>query len=121
MIRIKKILFTLSVCSLFFVNDVGAASISREIKKQEVEYYNEQIQSLTNLRDYYSAKALRYRNRANHFEYQNGPENLVESRKLKKQAEEYEIIVGRIEEELVKLHEKRDLLIEKNDQPPVNS
>jgi hypothetical protein len=94
-----------------------AATLSRELQEQEVAYYDEQIQVLTNLRDYYSAKAVRYRNRANHFEYQNGKDTITEAKKLKKQAEEYEMIVGRIEEELVRLQEKRDILIEKLQKP----
>jgi len=110
----KKIVAIVSLCFLFFLTEVAGASISREFKKEEIEYYNEQIQALTNLRDYYSAKAVRYRNRASHFEYQNGKENVLEAKKLKKEAEEYETIVGHIDQELVKLHEKREVLLQKN-------
>jgi hypothetical protein len=108
--------------SLFFiVGNVEAASLSHELRQQEIEYYDEQIQALTNLRDYYCAKAVRYRNRANHFEYQNGSDSIKESKKLKAQAEEYETIVSRIEEELVKLQEKRETLVGKNSSPSPHS
>lgn len=70
-------------------------SLQRDIQAKECE-----IESLGNLRDYYVAKSTRLKNRADRYQFQNNNSNLVEARRLYKQAQEADCTVQKIDEEI---------------------
>ena len=77
-----------------------------DLEKEHI-YPTQQIESLANLKDYYLAKAARFRNRANRYQFQTGGANYPEAKKLWKEADEYDNIVHRINEELVQLERQK--------------
>lgn len=84
-----------------------------EDQEKEYRYVVRQIDSLTNLKDYYMAKATRFRNRANRYQYQNGGANYPEAKKLWREADEYDNIVKRINDELEDLEVQKTELAKK--------
>ena len=77
---------------------------------QELQFINRQIESLENLKEYYSAKAVRYRNRGDRLQYETDSANILESRKLWKQADQYDKIADRIQTEIDKLQIQKERL-----------
>lgn len=77
-------------------------------QEKEYQYLTRQINSLVNLKDYYVAKAARFRNRGDRLQFQGGGDNIPEAQKLWKQAREYDKISQRIQVEIDKLKEQRE-------------
>lgn len=76
--------------------------------EDELQYVNKQIESLTNLKNYYGAKSVRFRNRASRLQFQ---QNLqTEARRLTAQADEYDKIVEKLNAEINRLEQQRDAL-----------
>lgn len=102
---IALISISLSLCQAL------QGQVYKEKPQQHVDnltYVNQQIESLNKMKEYYKAKATRNRNRADRLQFQNYYE---ESRALTAQADEYDEIVSRIDEELKLLETQRDDLI----------
>jgi hypothetical protein len=79
------------------------------VKQKEIESIDSQLESLLNLRDYYSNKMTRYRNRATRYELQG--ENPSESKSLTIEADKIQGVINQIDEEIAKLEKsKEDLL-----------
>ncbi len=93
----------------------GMASLPEEhnLAKEKISHIDDQISSMMNLKNYYMAKAVRYRNRANRIKYQNSSESEDESSQLMKQAEECDDIVKKINIDLAKLEGERRKLEKK--------
>lgn len=81
-------------------------------KQKTLEDLNNEIESLANLRDYYSAKVARYRDRATRYEFQG--DNLQESKKLSKEADKLEEVVKQIDAEIAILEKKRSAMLSKS-------
>ena len=79
------------------------------VKQRKLNVLNDEIESLTNLRDYYAAKMARYRNRASSYEFQGSdPE---ESKKLLSDADKLQGVVEQIEAELARKEQERCALL----------
>ncbi len=75
------------------------------IKQKEIEVIDNELESLLNLRDYYSSKVARYRNRASRYEFQG--ENQEESKHLGIEADKLEGVITQIDEEITRLEKER--------------
>jgi len=118
--------FLISVCSLAVVpfaqegarymltssispSSPPAAPARSPAKERELNMLSNEIESLTNLRDYYVAKMTRYRNKASRLEFQEM--GLDESKELMELADKLEGIVEQIEEEIVRLEQVKESLL----------
>jgi len=86
------------------VDTDDADGVFKEGNINDLSYVDEQIEALTNMRNYYVAKVARNRNRADRLQYQN---YFLESQILTRQADQYQEIINRIDEELKLLEEKK--------------
>src|SRR3990167_10933567 len=59
---------------------------------ETIQYLDDQINSLTRLKNYYIAKSTRYRNRANNIRFQQGENYQEEYERLNQQAIDYDKI-----------------------------
>jgi hypothetical protein len=95
--------------SLGFAKSDDLEVKSEYVKQKEIESIDSQLESLLNLRDYYSNKMTRYRNRATRYELQG--ENPSESKTLTIEADKIQGVINQIDEEIAKLEKtKEDLL-----------
>ncbi|MBM3193675.1 MAG: hypothetical protein FJZ59_05535 [Chlamydiae bacterium] len=93
---------------------VGANEASKQndyTKQKQIEVLDSKIESLTNLRDYYTSKITRYRNRASTYEFQG--DNLEESKHLFAEANKMESVVKQIDEEISYIESERNSLLKK--------
>lgn len=86
-----------------------ATSQSAYIKQKEIDAIDNELESLMNLRDYYTSKMTRYRNRAARYEFQG--DNLEESKHLYEEADKIEAVIKQIDEEIVRLEKERATLM----------
>ncbi len=84
---------------------------SEYTKQKQLEVMDNEIESLMNLRDYYTSKMSRYRNRASRYEFQG--DNLEESKHLSSEADKMESVVKQIDEEINRLEKERNSLLKK--------
>jgi hypothetical protein len=86
---------------------VGTAVIPKSdyIKQKEIEIIDTELESLLNLRDYYTGKVARYRHRASRYELQG--ENLDESKHLGIEADKLDGVITQIDEEITRLEKER--------------
>lgn len=114
--RLFFALFVFQSCFFGWVPLVGDSIVTtpEEIKKNDEERelltLDEQIQSLTDLRDYYASKAARYATRADRYKIRGGKENLELARSLSIEANDYRNIVKHLDIELAKLEKQRSAL-----------
>jgi hypothetical protein len=84
---------------------------SQYILQKELETIDNQLESLLNLRDYYSSKMMRYRNRATRYEFQG--ENPSQSKTLTVEADKIQGVISQIDEEIAKLEKEKEELLSK--------
>ena len=117
----KKQLLSVLTAAVFiisfagFVNPLSANSVATLPQEHNhiedmIYHIDQQIDSMTRLKNYYMAKSVRYRNRATRIHFQDNDQMDGESDKLVKQANEYDKIVNKLNHEIVKLeNQKRKL------------
>ena len=71
------------------------------IKQKEIELIDNELESLINLREYYTLKMSRYRTRAMRYELQG--ENLDVSKHLFEESDKMENVIKQIDEEMLRL------------------
>lgn len=81
--------------------------------EEMISHIDDQIRSMSRLKNYYMAKSVRYRNRATRIRYQDPTQMRDESEKLAKQADEYDKIVKKLNMEIAKLESQRRRLEKK--------
>lgn len=96
-----------------FANTVATLPEEHDHIHEMIYHTDEQISSMTRLKNYYMAKSVRYRNRATRIRYQDREEADSESEKLVKQANEYDKIVDRLNREIAKLESQKRKLEKK--------
>ena len=84
-------------------------SKSDYVKQKELETLNNEIEALVNLRDYYSAKMTRYRNKAARYEFQG--DHVEEAKQHASDADKIEGVIRQIDEEIASLEKQRNVLL----------
>lgn len=84
-----------------------------DLKDREVLIIDEQILSLTNLRDYYADKAARLRARGDRYNIRGGKDHQEMAKALLTEADEYNRIVEHLDKELESLEKQREVLVSK--------
>ncbi len=115
----KKIaLFTMIIFSVFHACVYGASTGSLQIthgtnQDIDMEMINSQIESLTNLKDYYLAKAARIRNLGDRVQFSSEQDGLITAQKCWKSADRYDRIADQIQGEINNLEKERDQVLQK--------
>jgi tRNA C32,U32 (ribose-2'-O)-methylase TrmJ len=94
-----------------FATAVESSKQSEYTKQKQLEVIDNEIESLMNLRDYYTSRMSRYRNRASRYEFQG--DNLEESKHLLSEADKMEGVIKQIDEEINRLEKERNALLKK--------
>lgn len=118
----KRLFFSLVVlqCCFFGSTPLVGKSITttpEEVKglhERELLLVDEQIESLTNLRNYYASKAARYRDRADRYTIRGGKENQELAKDLSVEADQYKNIVEHLDKELSKLENQREAILKES-------
>ncbi len=97
------------------VNAGAVATLPEEQAQHEetLQFVNDQINSLTRLRNYYMAKSARYRTKANTIRHQHGENSQEEYERLNQQADDYDNIVKNLNGEITKLDKQKRTLEKK--------
>lgn len=96
----------------FIIDDKRDESVETKVAlEKELKFINGQIDSLTQLKKYYAAKAKRFKNRASRTKFRNS--NHGDSHKYQRLSKEYESISARVEVEIEELHKMRKATLEK--------
>ena len=114
----KLLSLTLILGSLFWGEGLiagGVASLPEEHDsvRESLYHLDDQIDSLVRLRNYYSAKAARYRSRATRVRLQENPEGDEQAERLVEQAEDYDQIVKKLNGQICQLEKERKSLEKK--------
>lgn len=98
--------------SFFAFVQAGESSNENEYTKQKhLELLDSKIESLTNLRNHYTSRIARYRNKASIYEFQG--DNLEEAKHLNAEANKMESVVKQIDEEIGRVESERNSLLKK--------
>ena len=108
----KYIFIKIFILSSLFVGVF--ANDSDIYTEEEIVHINSKIAHFKHLRNYYSSKVVRFRNKADRLQFQDNRNN-IESKKLFKISDEYEQKVYYIDREINKLEVRRNKLIRKMD------
>lgn len=107
---------------LFLIGSLGFGSISLQAHsvasnpteddhvEEKITHIDHQIDSLEKLRNYYLAKAARYRTRASRIKFSQIEQEDVDSHQLVHQAEEYEKTARKLTREIQKLERQKRVL-----------
>ncbi len=89
--------------SLFLASTLSTENQAKTpyIKQKEIELIDNELESLINLREYYSLKMSRYRTRAMRYELQG--DNLDVSKHLFEEADKMESVIKQIDDEMLRL------------------
>ncbi len=82
---------------------------SAYVKQKEIAVVDNELESLMNLRDYYTSKVHRYRSRAMRYEFQG--DNLEEYKHLSLEADKLDSVIKQIDEEIDRLEKERSALL----------
>ncbi len=91
----------------YILNKVSSFS-NVNAKQNRLEYLNEQIKFLTEMKNYYEAKSVRNRNRARVLQYQ---DYQTEARRMFKESDDYDKLVSVINNEISQLEKERESLL----------
>lgn len=117
----KKSCFYFASMFLFYSGEIHAISTgSLQVthgSDQEIDMkmINSQIESLTNLKEYYLTKAARVRNLGDRLQFSSHQDGLITAQKCWQSADEYDRISDQIQEEINNLEKEKRQVLKKAD------